>query len=214
MTNVGLHVLGACAVYPLLRHLLADSDPGAALAGALLFAVHPLQTEAVAWASATKDLLSALCSFDLGQILEEQGGLDEALVHYRAAAADSLDGAVNVGNVLAKQGRYDEAIGHYTAVFARMSYLEQHTRAAAYMHNNLGVAYMRKNMVDEAAREFERAVGIVPGYVQPYLNLGSMLMSTGRYADAAQVFRRGLAASPTDEGLRTQLGVAMSRAGG
>jgi hypothetical protein len=28
------------------------------------------------------------------------------------------------------------------------------------------------------------------------------------------LFRRGLAASPTDEGLRTQLGVAMSRAGG
>ncbi len=467
MTNVALHVLDTCAVYALLRHLLEDGDPGAALAGALLFAVHPLQTEAVAWASATKDLLSALCSLlaihqyllfreraqrrfyltasvafacsllakpaavyvpavlvilnrtmyrrdwasslrglalwfvaaaaltlfavhvqrasrylhyiapiwlrpaialdsltfylgklifplnlipdytrssqalvssralaytwvpsaallavawvlrrerpwlataaavfcvtllpvlglvpfafqwysnvadhyaypamfgpaiglsflyvrlpsvvrrivvplalatllllsfvqasywkddvtlysrtlsvnpgslmahnDMGQILEEQGRLDEALVHYRAAAAGSLDGQVNVGNVLAKQGRYDEAIAYYTSVFGRMSFLERHTRAAAYMHNNLGVAYMRKNMDEEAAHEFELAARIVPGYVQPYLNLGSMLMSAGRYADAAQVFRQGLAVSPTHEGLRTQLGVAMSK---
>ena len=156
---------------------------------------------------------SVMAHNDLGQILEEQGRLDEALVHYRAAAMGSLDGAVNVGNVLAKQGRWDEAIAHYTGVFARMSYLEQHTRAAAYMHNNLGVAYLRRNMVDEAAREFELAARIVPGYVQPYLNLGSMLMNAGRYADAAQVFRQGLAVSPTDEGLRSQLGVAVSKGG-
>ena len=156
---------------------------------------------------------SVMAHNDLGQILEEQGRLEEALVHYRAAAMGSLDGAVNVGNVLAKQGRWDEAIAHYTGVFARMSYLEQHTRAAAYMHNNLGVAYLRRNMVDEAAREFELAARIVPGYVQPYLNLGSMLMNAGRYADAAQVFRQGLAVSPTDEGLRSQLGVAVSKGG-
>ena len=81
------------------------------------------------------------------------------------------------------------------------------------MHNNLGVAYLRRNMVDEAAREFELAARIVPGYVQPYLNLGSMLMNAGRYADAAQVFRQGLAVSPTDEGLRSQLGVAVSKGG-
>jgi len=39
-------------------------------------------------------------------------------------------------------------------------------------------------------------------------------MSVGRYDDAAQVFRRGLAANPTDEALRAQLAVALSRSGG
>ena len=149
---------------------------------------------------------SSMAHNDLGQILLEQGRLEDALLHYRAAATGSLDpmAMVNIGNVLNTLGRYDEAIGYYGDVFARMSYLE-HTPAAAYMHNNLGVAYMRKNMYEAAAAEFERAISIVPGYLQPYVNLGSMLMSAGRRADAAEVFRRGLAVSPTDEVLRTQL---------
>ena len=151
---------------------------------------------------------------DMGQILEERGKLEDALLHYRAAARaspGSLDAAVNIGNVLDKEGKYDEAISYHVDVFGRMSYLEQHTLAAAYMHNNLGVAYMRKNMHEQAADEFERAIGTVPGYVQPYLNLGSMLMSTGRNADAVQVFRRGLAVNPTHEGLRSRLGLAPSQ---
>ncbi len=53
---------------------------------------------------------------DLGQVLEEQGRLEDALLHYRAAAkglSRPLDPMVNIGHVLDKQGRYDEAIGYY-----------------------------------------------------------------------------------------------------
>src|SRR5213595_393313 len=60
LTNVALHTLNAALVFAVLRRLVTEDDGRAALAGALLFAVHPLQTEAVAWASETKDLLSAL----------------------------------------------------------------------------------------------------------------------------------------------------------
>ena len=53
-----VHWLCACAVLEILRRLkLRD---WAAATGAMVFAVHPLQTEAVAWASAMKDLLSTL----------------------------------------------------------------------------------------------------------------------------------------------------------
>lgn len=62
LTNVALHAVNACLVFLLLRDLLDETDAGAALAGALVFAVHPIQTEAVAWASETKDLLSAALS--------------------------------------------------------------------------------------------------------------------------------------------------------
>src|SRR5207249_3699276 len=62
LTNVALHVLNAGLVFAVLRRLVTEDDGRAALAGALLFALHPVQSEAVAWASETKDLLSALFS--------------------------------------------------------------------------------------------------------------------------------------------------------
>ena len=63
--NVFLHAVNACLVLLLARRYGVRT--GGALAAGLLFAVHPLQTEAVAWASQRKELLCAL--FSLGAIL-------------------------------------------------------------------------------------------------------------------------------------------------
>ena len=54
--NVLVHVLAALAVLGLLRRL-TKSDV-AACAGTLLFALHPVQVEAVAWVSGMKDVLA------------------------------------------------------------------------------------------------------------------------------------------------------------
>ncbi|MGE0533623.1 MAG: tetratricopeptide repeat protein [Pirellulales bacterium] len=55
--NLLLHLLSALGVLALLRHV-TGSEWGA-LAGALLFAVHPLQVETVSWITETKGLLCA-----------------------------------------------------------------------------------------------------------------------------------------------------------
>lgn len=61
-----VHVLAALVAFALLRRLLRRGETGqrgvtrAAFIGALLFALHPLQVEAVAWASELKDLLAGL----------------------------------------------------------------------------------------------------------------------------------------------------------
>jgi tetratricopeptide (TPR) repeat protein len=55
-TNTLLHALSCGLVFLILRQLLANS--GGALVGALLFAVHPLQVEPVAWVTGRKDVLS------------------------------------------------------------------------------------------------------------------------------------------------------------
>jgi Tfp pilus assembly protein PilF len=65
LTNVVLHWLNACMVALLLFFLVRNAR-AAVLCGAL-FLVHPLHTEAVAWASARKDLLSTF--FFLGSAL-------------------------------------------------------------------------------------------------------------------------------------------------
>jgi protein O-mannosyl-transferase len=53
--NLIVHWLAACVVLEILTSIGLGGWPG--FAGALLFAVHPLQTEAVAWAAGMKDLL-------------------------------------------------------------------------------------------------------------------------------------------------------------
>ncbi len=53
--NLLAHLTCALLVFGILRVLVRDDV--AACAGALLFALHPLQTEAVAWATGMKDLL-------------------------------------------------------------------------------------------------------------------------------------------------------------
>lgn len=53
-----VHVLASVVVFTLLRRLVANVT--AALLGAMLFALHPMQVETVAWASGFKDVLCGL----------------------------------------------------------------------------------------------------------------------------------------------------------
>ena len=56
VVNVTLHALNGMLVYVLLFHLIGGQ--AAALIGAVLFVVHPVQVETVAWISERKNLLS------------------------------------------------------------------------------------------------------------------------------------------------------------
>lgn len=56
LANLLVHLAAVMIVYQLLLRLLAKPWPAAA--GALLFAIHPLQVESVAWATGMKDVLS------------------------------------------------------------------------------------------------------------------------------------------------------------
>ena len=58
--SLALHLACALLVLALLRRLRLST--GAALAGALLFALHPVQVESVAWISETRGLLASLLS--------------------------------------------------------------------------------------------------------------------------------------------------------
>jgi hypothetical protein len=58
--NIFLHMISSIIVFDLLRRLLHQDI--AALIGALLFAIHPLQVESVAWAVGARDLLCGMLS--------------------------------------------------------------------------------------------------------------------------------------------------------
>lgn len=60
-TNILLHVITSVLVYMLARRWRCG--PISAFAAALIFAVHPIHVEAVAWVSARKDMLSSVLLF-------------------------------------------------------------------------------------------------------------------------------------------------------
>jgi tetratricopeptide (TPR) repeat protein len=64
-TNLALHALAACLLFAAAQSLGAGR--GAALAGSLLFALHPVQSEAVLYVSGRTDVLAAV--FALGALL-------------------------------------------------------------------------------------------------------------------------------------------------
>lgn len=71
LTNLVLHVFSALVVFRIALRLSRDRLAGAvigATVGALVFAMHPIQVEAVAWLTGRKDVLSGL--FSLLGILE------------------------------------------------------------------------------------------------------------------------------------------------
>jgi cytochrome c-type biogenesis protein CcmH/NrfG len=57
LVNVVLHLVNACLLFELLRRMTGALGPSAAVA--LLFAVHPMHVESVAWVAERKDVLSA-----------------------------------------------------------------------------------------------------------------------------------------------------------
>ncbi len=102
--NLAVHVLAALAAFLLLRRLLyaagaperrASGLDAAAAFGAMLFALHPIQTEPVAWVSGLRDLLSglgalcALAEYTAFAVAQERR---RAAVHY-ALATLALVGA-------------------------------------------------------------------------------------------------------------------------
>jgi hypothetical protein len=60
LTNIALHAVNALLVYRLIVALVPGVGPRAAVVGALLFAIHPLRVESVAWVTERRDVLSGL----------------------------------------------------------------------------------------------------------------------------------------------------------
>lgn len=67
-------------------------------------------------------------------------------------------------------------------------------------HNNLGVVYLRRGRLYEAAGEFEWARKLMPGHPDPRVNLAITLERAGRTEDAMASYRAALEVLPGDIG--------------
>ncbi|HEX9893552.1 MAG TPA: DUF4388 domain-containing protein [Gemmatimonadales bacterium] len=80
-------------------------------------------------------------------------------------------------------------------------------------HRNLGIAFYRTAMLDEASREFRRVAELRPSEGQAPFYLGLIAARQGRWAEAASLFRHAADRAGPRPAIVHNLGVALAEAG-
>jgi tetratricopeptide (TPR) repeat protein len=105
-----------------------------------------------------------------------------------------------------RAGEFEQAMLHYKAALQRD---EMNLEA----HNNLGSLYLGRNLLEEAAREFQRVVAIEPKYATAHVNLAATLFKLGRFDSAAAEARTALQLEPRNGDAFVNLALAQKGSG-
>jgi len=79
--------------------------------------------------------------------------------------------------------------------------------------NNIGAAYRRKGMYDEAIAEYEKALEINPNHADAHYNLGVAYGEKGMYDEEIAEYKKALEINPNDAAAHYNLGAAYRRKG-
>ncbi len=83
---------------------------------------------------------------------------------------------------------------NYTQALKELQEAEKLTPNDPRVHYDLGIAYDNKGFVDEAVKEFQKAIALKPDYSEALNYLGTIyLEKQGRYDEAIVLFKRALA---------------------
>jgi tetratricopeptide (TPR) repeat protein len=135
---------------------------------------------------------------NLGNVLVDQGHLDEALNHYETARRLNpvySDPYSNIAGVYTRRGRFEEAIELFQHAIA----LEP---GAADFHYNLGIALTKAGRNDEAIATFEHALELVPTHPEAHNNLANLLAERGEHDEALAHYRAAARQAPEDPAYR------------
>jgi tetratricopeptide (TPR) repeat protein len=180
---------------------------------------------------------------NLGNALNNQGKLPEAIAEYRAAIRIRPDLATvhnNLGYALRGQGKLDEAIAEYReAIRLRPDFAEAHGNLGnalhrqgkldeaiaacreairirpdlAAVHNDLGGALRGQGKLDEAIAEYREAIRLKPDLAAAHNNLGNALRDQGKLAEAIAEFREAIRLKPDDAEPHFNLGLVLRQQG-
>jgi predicted O-linked N-acetylglucosamine transferase (SPINDLY family) len=145
----------------------------------------------------------------MGNVLKDQGRLDDALGAYERALAlkpDHADALNNMGNTLKDQGRLDDALGAYERALAlKPDYAD--------FHYNMGNTLKEKGRLDDALAAYGRALALKPDYADVHYNMGNTLKDKGRLDDALAAYERVLALKPEYAFAYNNMGVTLQEQG-
>ncbi|MGH7560142.1 MAG: DUF4388 domain-containing protein [Gemmatimonadales bacterium] len=135
-----------------------------------------------------------------------------------------LDGHRDVRQVIdvSGLGEFEAAQALYGVLTAGLAHKVGESSAAAPSrmqeaqieeHRNLGIAFFRTDMLDEAEREFRRVAELRPSEGSAPFYLGLIASRQRRWADAADAFRQALDRSGPRPALLYNLGIALTHLG-
>lgn len=129
-----------------------------------------------------------------------------AIVAFNFAAYPSLaDSPADIlaGNEAAQRGDWNKAISHFTKAIESGS-LSKPNLAVAY--NNRGSAWDDKGHLDNALKDYTKAIEIDPSYHEAYFNRSQAYEKKGAMAKALGDAKKAAALSPQDEEYSARVG--------
>jgi tetratricopeptide (TPR) repeat protein len=181
--------------------------------------------------------------YELGEMLQQQGNLTEAIPHFERVLEldpDHVPANAALGRARHAEGRTDLAIEHFQRALRQMpelaelhfnlgqSYrvegrfeqaIDEYRTALelepglAAVHFSLGEIYRAQGNQDAAAESYAAAIEADPGYAQAYNNLGSIAGSRGDIETATELFRRAVEIDPGYAQAHNNLGMALASRG-
>ncbi len=145
--------------------------------------------------------------FNLGNALQAQGKLDQAVAGYQKALALKLDFAevhYNLGLALQTQGRLEGAIASYQqALFLNPAYVKAHF--------NLAIAFQAQGNLDAAAGSYRKTISLNPGLAEAHYNLGVVLQTQGRLEEAVTSYQAAISLNPAYAKAHYNLGLVLQQ---
>jgi protein O-mannosyl-transferase len=136
---------------------------------------------------------------NLGGALIEAGHTDEAMVHFRRAAAIEPSDPMSRLNLAADEQRHGNiplAVAQLTRVIEATN--DGRLRATAF--TDLGYCYRQIGDRVDAKQSFQAAINLRPGTFRAWLGLGLLAQTSGDSAEAIRDYSNGVAVQPWDLG--------------
>ena len=134
-----------------------------------------------------------------------------------------IDGRRDVSEIVDESGLDEFEVGKALFGLATAGFLHRigrsraketaGTEARVAEHRNLGIAFYRTAMLDEAQREFKRVLDLRPGDLPAEFHLGLIAVRQGRLEDAVRAFRQCATRPGGLSAAHVNLACALERAG-
>ncbi len=145
-----------------------------------------------------------LAHYNLANVLEGQGRLEEAIAHYSEALdirPNLIAAHTNLAGIFWEQGRLEEAIAQYSETL-RLG------PASAEAHTNLAGLFWEQGRLEEAIAHYSEALKIQPEFVEVHNNLGTALAMLNRLNEAITHFSMAIKLRPDYTDAHKNLGQA------